>query len=320
MCAELRSQRLAGLLASPQMDALLRAINEPETVRVIAATTTESAREACRRQGATGVTAVVVARAITAGALLATLAKAERERVRVQLSGGGPVGQIMIDAYGDGRVRACVARTLPLTHLANRLMVPDGPDARPSVALAVGARGFAVVTRDLGLASPYQGSVEMQTGEIDEDLEHYLANSEQLPSAMRTAVVLDHDGHILRAAGVLAQSFPGSDPQLIDLVRERLGGLDALLDAHARELEDLVGLALGGENFRRMVEHPVQFYCSCGPERALSVLATLGPTDLETLAAEQEQTEVRCNFCGQSTSLAAEQVRELAAQLRRGQS
>jgi molecular chaperone Hsp33 len=289
------------------MDALLRAINEPETVRVIATTTTESAREACRRQGATGVTAAIVARSITAGALLATLAKTERERVRVQLSGGGPVGQIMIDAHGDGRVRACVARTLPPTHLANRLMVPDRPDARPSVALAVGARGYAVVTRDLGLASPYQGNVEMQTGEIDEDLEHYLQTSE-------------HDGHVVRAAGVLAQSFPGSEPELIDQARERLGGLHALLEAHTRELDELVGLALGGESFRRMLEHPVRFHCSCGPERALSVLATLGPADLEALADEREQTEVRCNFCGQATTIAAEQVRELAAQLRRGQS
>lgn len=302
------------------MDALLRAINEPETVRVIATTTTEAAREACRRQGATGVTAMVVARSITAGALLATLAKAERERVRVQLSGGGPVGQIMIDAHGDGRVRACVARTLPSTHIANRLMIPDRVDRRPSVALAVGARGFAVVTRDLGLAQPYQGNVEMQTGEIDEDLEHYLEHSEQLPSAMRTAVILDREGQVLRAAGVLAQSFPGSDPELIDRVRERLVGLDALLDGHPRELDDLVGFALGGENFRRMLEHPVSFYCSCGPERALSVLATLGPADLEALATEQEQTEVRCNFCGQATTLDAAQVRELAAQLRRGQS
>lgn len=302
------------------MDALLRAINEPETVRVIATTTTESAREACRRQGATGVTAMVVARSITAGALLATLAKAERERVRVQLSGGGPVGQIMIDAHGDGRVRACVARTLASTHIANRLMIPDRVDGRPSVALAVGARGFAVVTRDLGLAQPYQGNVEMQTGEVDEDLEHYLEHSEQLPSAMRTAVILDREGQVLRAAGVLAQSFPGSDPELIDHVRERLMGLDALLDSHPRELDELVGLALGGENFRRMLEHPVSFYCSCGPERALSVLATLGPADLEALATEQEQTEVRCNFCGQATTLDAAQVRELAAQLRRGQS
>lgn len=312
------------------MDALLRAINEPETVRVIAATTTESAREACRRQGATGVTAVVIARSITAGALLATLAKAERERVRVQLSGGGPVGQIMIDAHGDGRVRACVARTLAASHMANRLMVPDRLDARPSVALAVGARGYAVVTRDLGLAQPYQGNVEMQTGEIDEDLEHYLQHSEQLPSAMRTAVILDADGQVKRAAGVLAQSFPGSDPELIDQVRERIVGLHARLEAHACELDELVALALGGENcsagtgreinFRRMLEHPVRFYCSCGPERALSVLATLGPTDLDALASEQEQTSVRCNFCGLATTLDAAQVRELAAQLRRGQS
>lgn len=306
------------------MDALLRAINEPETVRVVAALTTESAREACRRQGATGVSAVVIGRAITAGALLATLAKAERERVRVQLSGGGPIGQVMIDAHGDGRVRACVARTLPATHLANRLSMPDRADDRPSVALAVGARGFVVVTRDLGLATPYQGNVEMQTGEIDEDLEHYLEHSEQLPSAMRTAVVIDHAGHVVRAAGVLAQSFPGSEPELIERVRERLtsgGGLDRLLDARAPELGDLVSLALGdGESFRRMLEHPVRFHCSCGPARALSVLATLGPSDLDALADEQEQTEVRCNFCGQATTLDAAQVRELAAQLRRGQS
>jgi molecular chaperone Hsp33 len=304
------------------MDALLRAINEPETVRVVAAVTTESAREACRRQGATGVSAVVVARAITAGALLATLAKAERERVRVQLSGGGPIGQIMIDAHGDGRVRACVARTLPPAHLANRLLVPDRPDERPSVALAVGARGFAVVTRDLGLATPYQGNVEMQTGEVDEDLEHYLVHSEQLPSAMRTAVVIDSAGNVVRAAGVLAQSFPGSEAELIDRVRMRLAGraLDARLDDRDPSPDDLVELALGGETFRRMLEHPVRFHCSCGPARALSVLATLGPTDLDALAAEQEQTEVRCNFCGQATTLDAAQVRELAAQLRAEQS
>jgi molecular chaperone Hsp33 len=315
----LRSPRRSLLLGLPPMDALLRAINEPETVRVVATVTTDSAREACRRQGATGVSAVVVARAITAGALLATLAKAERERVRVQLSGGGPIGQVMIDAHGDGRVRACVARTLPPAHLANRLLEPDRPDERPSVALAVGARGFAVVTRDLGLASPYQGNVEMQTGEIDEDLEHYLEHSEQLPSALRTAVEIDGAGTIVRAIGVLAQSFPGSEPELIERVRGRLAGR-ALDDLREPTLDDLVGLALGGESFRRMLEHPVRFHCSCGPARALSVLATLGPSDLDALATEQEQTEVRCNFCGQATTLDAAQVRELAAQLRRGQS
>ncbi len=300
------------------MDTLLRAINEAETVRVVAATTTEAVREACRRQQARGLAALVTGRALTSGALLATLAKGERERVRIQLSGGGPVGQVIIDAHGDGRVRACVARG----ELDEPLASAYGAGERPSTTAAVGVRGHVVVTRDLGLARPYQGSVELRSGEIDEDLEHYLETSEQLPSALRAEVVLDANGDVLRAAGILAQSFPGSDPGLIAAVRERLAGaaLRAVLAAHEREVDELVGLALGGAGFRRMLEHGVEFHCPCGPQRALSVLSTLGANDLEALADEQDQTEIRCNFCGQATMVSAAEVRELAARLRSVQS
>ena len=299
------------------MDTLLRAINEPETIRVVAATTTEAVREACRRQEARGVAAIVIGRALTAGAVLATLAKGERERVRIQLGGAGLVGQVIIDAHGDGRVRACIER-----RLEDDSLDPVVIGQRPSTARAVGTRGHVVVTRDLGLATPYQGTVDLRSGEIDEDLEHYLDTSEQLPSALRTEVVLDQHGEILRAAGILAQSFPGSDPELIAAVRERLAGdaLRTVITAHERGVEELVGLALGGASFRSMLEHTVTFHCPCGPERALSVLATLGASDLETLADEQEQTEVRCNFCGQATMVAAPELRKLAARLRRVQS
>ncbi len=300
------------------MDTLLRAINESETVRVVAATTTEAVREACRRQGARGVAAIVIGRALTSGALLATLAKGEGERVRIQLGGAGLLGQVIIDAHGDGRVRACVARA----QLDEPLVGGGDTGERPSTALAIGTRGHVVVTRDLGLATPYQGTVELHSGEIDEDLEHYLDTSEQLPSALRAEVLLDQHGEVLRAAGVLAQSFPGSDLALIAEVRERLAGaaLRTVLSAHAREPGELVGLALGGAGFRSMLEHPVRFHCPCGPKRALSVLATLGPNDLEALADEQQHTEVRCNFCGQATTVGAAEVRELAARLRRVQS
>ena len=301
----------------PANDALLRAINEPETIRVVAAITTEAAREACRRQQARGIAAVAIARALTVGAMLATLGKGERERVRIQLQGGGPVGQVVVDAHGDGRVRACIAKPLSPSHLANALL---DAQPRPSTTGAVGARGQLTVTRDLGLSTPYQGSVALHSGEIDEDLEHYLNHSEQLPSAMRAAVILDQDGQVLRAAGVLVQGFPGCDPASIAVVGERLAGLRGLLLAHARTLDELVGFALGGAEFRRMLEHPIQFHCPCGPTRALQVLTTLGPADLEALADEQDHTEVRCNFCGQVTLVGAAQVRELAEQLRSVQS
>lgn len=303
------------------MDALLRAINEPETIRVVAASTSEAVREACRRQGARGVAAVAIGRGLTAGVLLATLAKQDKERLRIQLTGDGPAGSLLIDAHGDGRVRACLEHALPDDHPALALE-PRPTPARPSTATLLGRTGELVVTRDLGLGHGYQGMVELESGEVDEDLQAYLDRSEQLPSALRCEVLLDGKGEVLRAAGVLAQSFPGSPPELIGEVRERLvpGALRHLLDVHERLLDELVGFALGGHEFRRMLEYPVSFHCPCGPARARSVLATLGAADLDALADEQEITEVRCNFCGDVTRLAAAEVREVAARLRQSQS
>jgi molecular chaperone Hsp33 len=299
------------------MDAILRAINEPETIRVVAATTSEAVREACRRQRARGVAAVAIGRGLTAGVLLATLAKQDKERLRIQLAGDGPAGNLLIDAHGDGRVRACLEH-----EVEGDALDLDLAGARPSTARLLGAKGHLVVTRDLGLGQGYQGAVELESGEVDEDLQNYLDRSEQLPSALRCEVVLDAKGEVVRAAGVLAQSFPGSPPELIAAVRERLspGVLRRLLDSHDRVLDELVGFALGGEEFRRMLEYPVTFHCPCGPERARSVLATLGAADLDALADEQPITEIRCNFCGDVTRLSADDVREVAAKLRRSQS
>jgi molecular chaperone Hsp33 len=301
------------------MDALLRAINEAETIRVVATITTEAVREACRRQQARGIAAVALARGLTCGVLLATLAKQDKERIRIQFAGDGPAGSLLIDAHGDGKVRACLEHALAADH---PVLQVDGLGPRPRTSGLIGSKGELVVTRDLGLGQGYQGMVELDTGEIDEDLQHYLDRSEQLPSALRCEVVLDGKGEVVRAAGVLAQSFPGSPPELITEVRERLipGALASLLDAPERSLDQLVGFALGGEEFRRMLEYAIVFHCPCGPARAVNVLSTLGSSDLEALADEQEITEVRCNFCGKVTRLSAAEVREVAARLRAVQS
>lgn len=304
------------------MDRLLRAINGGETLRVVAASTTESLREACRRQQVDGVAAIALGRALTSGVLLATLAKGKNERVRIHLQSNGPLGPLVVDAHGDGTVRACFSKEARGELHVGAAAESDVEGGRPSIGWAVGAHGYLTLTRDLGLGKPYQGSVDVRTGEVDEDVEYYLDHSEQLPTVLRTEVLLDGTGQVLRSAGVLVQSFPGSDPELLAEPRERLaaGNLRALMRHHDREPRELVGLALGGDDFREMLEHPVRFHCPCGRARALAVLSTLGPADLEQLADESEQTEVRCNFCGDVTTLDADAVRELARTLRDGQS
>lgn len=299
------------------MDTLTRVISDDLSVRVVAAITTDLTREACRRQDARGLEAIALGRSATCASLLATLAKREHERVIVQFETSGPLGHVVADARGDGRVRAALER-----HLEGEQPEVEVPEqgGRLSLAGAIGA-GHLVVTRDLGMRHRYQGAVEVQSGEIDEDLQHYLDTSEQLPSALRVEVILDGDGRVIRAGGVLAQTFPGAVPDIIDQVRQRLaGGSLRQLLGQERTPSQLAGFALGGETFDHMGTTPLRFECPCGEGSATRILSMLGAEDLDALAGEQEQTEVRCHFCGARYEFDREAIRKVATDLRARQS
>jgi len=305
-----------GCYARP-VDLLRRAIKSDFSLRVIAAVTTDLVVEACSRHSLRGVEAVALGRALTAGCLLATLTKNESERVRLDLRGSGPLRGILVDARGDGTVRGCLQRHLSAEQ-HERLSTGTG---RLRVAPALGQRGALVVTRDVGLEQPFRGTVEVVSGEVDADIEHYLNASEQLPSVLACEVVLDHHDRVQRAAGLLVQTFPGGDTTELDGLRGVLaaGSLSDLL-RHDRSCEELIGFALGGEAHDDMGASPLKFLCNCGPERARSVVAALGADDVEALAGEQPQTEVRCEYCGAVYHLSSADLREIAAEIRRERS
>ena len=232
------------------MDRLLRALDADKAIRVVGAVTTELVREAARRHGLRGAAAVLLGRGLTAGCLLATLTKRDDERVRIAVHADGPLGRVLVDAYGDGRVRGCY-----LSERAARIHAWPGP-GRASLGPLVGP-GQLMVARDMGLANTYQGVVQLRSGELDEDLERYLSDSEQLPSVLRCHVVVGPDGDVVRAAGVLAQTFPGSEPERLDRLRATVTGDGegdglAVVLQHERSAEELVGFALGGEAFHGM--------------------------------------------------------------------
>lgn len=292
------------------MDELLRGINAAQDIRVVSAVTTELTREGCRRHAIVGAEAVVLGRALTAGCLLATLTKNDDERVRIHVQGDGPAGRVLVDARSDGSVRGCLERRAKAP-----LVVRDG--GRIAIGGLVGHAGMIVVTRDVGLEQEYQGVVELRGGEIDVDLERYLTDSEQLPSVLACEVLLDARGEVLRAAGVLCQTFPGGEGEALQHIRDavRAGGLSDLL-LHDRSANDVAGFALLGNAFNVVESRTLEFKCRCGRERALSVLSTLGAEDVEKLASEQSETEVKCSFCNSAYVLSSDDLRELARRLR----
>jgi molecular chaperone Hsp33 len=322
MSRETQDSPADGCYARP-VDELRRAIKTDFSLRVIAAVTTGLVGEASARHGLRGVEVVALGRALTAACLLTTLSKHASERLRLEIRSSGPLRGLLVDAHGDGSVRGCLQRHLSADEheRLSPTTVFRGAAGPIPVAAAVGHHGTVVVTRDLGLDQRYQGSVEVTTGEVDQDLEHYLNTSEQLPSALACEVVLDHKGQVQRAAGLLCQTFPGGDTTELDQLRARLaaGNLADLL-RHERSCDELIGFALGGEPHDDMGAEPLQFRCNCGPERARQVVSTLGAEDIEALADEQAQTEVRCEYCSVVYQLSSDELRALAAEIRRGRS
>lgn len=303
-----------------QNDIIARCLTAGDGARVVVALTTGVAREAARRHEASGIAAVALARASTAGLLLATLTKGN-ERVTLQVLGSGTLRGIAVDAGSDGNVRAFVSHP--------RSLVPSpGAAGRTSVADAVGRDGVVVVVRDLGLREQVRGQVALVSGEIDEDVEAYLTTSEQIPSALACEAVLGPDLQVLGAAGLLVQMLPGSNAlALLELARLRMRE-GALHDAVRQMTEAggdsspaaLAAAVLGdppGEGFRVLDVRSVQFHCPCSRERAARTLGLLGENELQGLILDEGGAEVKCEFCRERYRFTSEELERVRQQVRR---
>ncbi len=298
------------------MAVLQRAISTDQSFRALAAITTDVVREACRRHELVGAEAIVLGRALTAGCLLSTLTKDEDERVRIAFRGDGPLGKVVVDSRSDGTVRGYIQ----LAEDAAPAPLPEIITGRRRVGALVGA-GSLMITRDVGLANPYQGVVELTTGELDDDLENYLTRSEQMPSALTCEVLLDARGGVLRAAGLLCQTFPGAPPEAVLSLQKSLfhGSLADLL-RQERSPDELIGYALAGEPHETLAATPLSFSCPCDINRARAIVSTLGADDIDALADEPGPTEVRCSYCGTRYTLSPAELHALADEIRRDRS
>ncbi len=277
-------------------DQIARGLLGGGAARVVAVTATDVVREAARRHRATGAAAVALGRGLAAGLLLATLTK-DDERFTLQILGDGPLGSLTIDSSAAGTARGYVKN--PGASLPRAV-----PGSRLELAPAVGRSGLVSVVRDLGLRENFGGQTAIVSGEIDEDVEHYLNTSEQIDSALACDALLDDAGKVVAAAGILIQALPGSGAgSHLQAARThfRAGGLTAAAAEAAPEgnIDGLIAQVLGATmgQVQLLEVRSVRFHCPCSRDRAGSSLALLGQAELGQLILDDGRAEVTCNFC-----------------------
>ena len=291
-------------------DQLIRATAADGGIRAVGAITTKLTSVARERHKLSYVATAALGRSMTAGLLMASSMKRVGSRVNVRIKGDGPLKGLLVDAGLDGTVRGYVGN--PSVEL------PPNQYGKLDVGGAVG-NGFLYVVRDVGYGYPYSSTVELVSGEIGEDVAHYLVTSEQTPSAVVLGVFVGAQG-VTASGGMLIQVLPKAarDEALVKRLESRvaaLQGFTPLLQA-GKSLPEIFQDILGDMGLHIFPETQIlRFHCGCSFDRMLGALKILGEDELQDMIAKDNGAEATCDFCGEVYRASSDQLTQLIADL-----
>ncbi|MCG6136669.1 MAG: Hsp33 family molecular chaperone HslO [Nostoc sp. LLA-1] len=291
-------------------DQLIRAAAAEGGIRAVGVITTRLTEEARQRHKLSYVATAALGRSMSAGLLMASSMKRPGSRVNVRVKGDGPLGGILVDAGLDGTVRGYVAN--PSVEL------PPNAKGKLDVGGAVGD-GYLYVVRDIGYGYPYSSTVELVSGEIGDDVAHYLVNSEQTPSALVLGVFVGASG-VTASGGLLIQILPKAarDEALVELLESRVAGLAGftpLLQA-GKTLPEIFHDLLGDMGLSIFPERQMlRFHCGCSFDRVLGALKILGEAELQDMIIKDDGAEATCDFCGNVYQASSDHLAQLIVDL-----
>jgi molecular chaperone Hsp33 len=285
---------------------LLRASAAGETVRAMAAITTDVVEEARQRHGTYPTATAALGRTLTAGLLLGATMKDE-EGLSIELVGDGPLRRVMVTTTGGGRVRGYVSR--PATHLPSK-------NGKLDVAGAIGDGLLCVMRTQPFNKEPYRSVMKLVSGEIAEDITHYLVTSEQKPSATALGVFVNADGTVGAAGGYLVQILNGAATELAGLIERNVAALPHVTTLIRRGdgPHEILEAVLAGLDVRSIADEPVRFACSCTRERVMGALLLLGRDEIEDMIRTEGRAEVRCEFCAEQYLVGCDELAMLTAE------
>ncbi len=282
-------------------DRLIKGITEDGNFKISVIKTTDVVKEAKDRHQLSVLNTVLLGRAMTATMLLASELKKE-ERVQLRMDGDGPVKTILAEANSLGEIRGYVGDPAAELDYSN-----------PNVTIGDGiGLGILTFTKTLyNEAEPRTSTIEIITGDVNSDVAHYLAQSEQIPSAVILDVGITESGEVSEAGGLLLQRLPGAPDGQIDMLQERLGSFPPIneLLADGQYIDEIMTKAISPIRVKELSRQLVDFFCRCSKDRFMDALAMLSFEDLKDM--EGESQEVVCHYCNNKEEISKEDISRL---------
>ena len=285
-------------------DYIIRATAANDQIRAFAAVTTEMVETAREHHNTSPVATAALGRLLTAGAMMGSMMKGEKDVLTLQIKAGGPLQGITVTADSQGNVKGYVGNP--------DVCIPANSKGKLDVAGAVGP-GFLTVIKDMGLKEPYSGQVMLQTCEIAEDLTYYFATSEQVPSAVGLGVLMNKNNTVRQAGGFIVQLMPFAEEEVISRLEQNVQKINSVTNLleEGHTPESLLEKVLEGFDMQINEKMATRFHCNCSKERVAKALISIGRKELNEMIQEGKPIEMNCHFCNTNYNFTVEELKEI---------
>ncbi|MBQ2691302.1 MAG: Hsp33 family molecular chaperone HslO [Clostridia bacterium] len=290
-------------------DYIVRGITNDGFIKASAVQSTQMVERMRQIHGTTPLATAALGRTLTAASMMGDELKDKNGSVTIRINGGGPLGSLIAVSDNEGNVRGYVQDPnvdLPLKSVG-----------KLNVGAGVGTDGILTVIKDIGEREPFNGQVQLLTGEIAEDIAYYYYISEQIPTLCALGVLVDRDYTVKQAGGYIIQLLPGAPEELAFILEERVkeeaarGRSVTSMMEEGMDAKQILEYMLDGMGYRELYQHEVEYQCKCSRERVEQAVISIGREELTRLYEEEESVKVTCQFCDKEYVFTKEDINEM---------
>ena len=263
---------------------------------------------------------LVLGQASLCAALMIPLMKGQ-EHLCWKYDVDGPAAGFSVEADSTGYVRG---------FLYNEHIPVDKPLENWDLKPFLGTGSMSVSRIHKEDSAPHISTVEVNSGNIAEDLAWYYKQSEQISTAFNTGIQFDRQGRVIGAGGMFLQVMPETggknnsgaskssssdaeaDGQFLGRVEMAFKTAPSLGQwfSEGGKIEDIVyGL------FREFtpsiaLRRDIRYDCPCSEETFANYIKMLPKQERDDILRKKEPLEIQCRNCGSVYTISVEKLRQ----------